>query len=231
MSQLIAPARASHDGRDRRWDDHREARRRQLLDAAVGLIDAEGGDVGVAAICSAAGVPRSVVYKLFRDREDLDDQIRQRIIRDLNRRMAPMLVPRATPRQMVVAAVRTYLRWVTDHPNLLQFLNVGARSRPTISVGPGYAGKATFVRSLEDLMLAVMPGKALGKGQAAHLANALVGMADSTINAWLVAGPERSSAAALNRFVTDGVCSLIESTARANGLDLDLDAPIEAFFA
>lgn len=228
MSHAIAPERTAPDGRDRRWDDHREARRRQLLDAAVGLIDVEGGDVGVAAICAAAGVPRSVVYKLFRDRDDLDEQIRQQIIRDLNRRMAPMLVPRATAREMVVTAVRTYLRWISEHPHLHHFLNVGPGARPTPAAGMIYAGKATFVRSLEDLMSSLFPPKALGKGQAAHLANALVGMADSTINAWLIAGPERSSAAALNRFVTDAACSLIEATARNNHLQFDLDAPIES---
>lgn len=231
MSHPIAPERTVPDGRDRRWNDHREARRRKLLDAAVRLIDAEGGEIGVASICSSAGVPRSVVYKLFRDRDDLDEQIRQRIIRDLNRRMAPTLVPRSTGREIVVTAVRTYLRWVTEHPQLHQFLNVGAGSRPAPATGSIYAGKATFVRALEELIIAIVPARALPKGYAAHLANALVGMADATINAWLAAGRQRSSAAALHRFVTDGACSLVEGTAQSVGLAIDLNAPVASFIA
>lgn len=229
MSQPLVTDGAP-DGRDRRWEDHRNARRKHLLDAAVALIDIEGGDVGVASICSSAGVPRSVVYKLFRDREDLDEQIRQRIIRGLNRRMAPMLVPRGTGREMTVAGVRTYVRWVTDHPNLHQFLHIGAGSRPAATTGTIYAGKASFVRSLEQLILGIVPpGTRPPKGVAAHLANGVVGLTDATVNAWLDSGSERSSQAALVRFVTEAVCAVIEATAGSIGIAIDLDAPVAEF--
>lgn len=214
------------DGRDSRWDDHRRARRRHLLDTAVRLIDRDGGDVGVAAICAEAGVPRSVVYKLFRDREDLDEAIRARIIRDLNATMAPMLVPRGTSRQMVARGVKVYLRWVTTHPNLHQFLNVGVDSRPTTTTSGLYAGKAAFVHALEELGASALPKKVVRAGLARHLANGVVGFADATINAWLAGGPGTGSAANLTRFVIEGACALIEAFGRVAGVELDLDRPV-----
>jgi AcrR family transcriptional regulator len=225
VSQVL-DAIATHDGRDRRWDDHRRARRRHLLDTAVALIDREGGDVGVAAICAAADVPRSVVYKLFRDREDLDEAIRGRIIRDLNNTMAPMIVPRGTTRQMVARGVKVYVQWVTTHPNLHQFLNVGVEARPTTTTSGLYKGKATFVHALEDLGAAALPPKVVRTGLARHLANGVVGFADATVNAWLAGGSDRGSAATLTKFVVEGACALIESFGRVANVDMDLDRPV-----
>lgn len=229
MSQAVDTAAAA-DGRDRRWDDHRQERRERLLASAVELIDRDGGDVGVAAIAAHAGIPRSVVYKLFRDREDLDEQIRIRIIQDATATLAPLLVPRGTLREMVRVAAKTYVDWVTAHANLHRFVGIGSATRPTPGSPAIAGGKAAFAQGVADLVTVLVPQMAPGskvtRGSAENLAFALTGITDSVVNHWLVAGRSRSTKRDLISFLAEASCSVIAAAAVLQEIDLDLDAPV-----
>lgn len=233
MSQALdaaTPEDDRPDGRDRRWDDHRQERRARLLAAAITLIDRDGGEVGVAAIAAEAGIPRSVVYKLFRDREDLDEQIRAQIITEMTATLTPLLVPRATLREMVRVAVTTYVDWVSAHANLHRFIGIGSTSRPTPGSPAIAGGKTAFAQSVTDLVGALLPqmtqGAKLPRGAAENLAFALTGITDSVVNRWLLAGRSRSSKRELCRFLTAASCAVIESAAELSGIEIDLDAPV-----
>jgi AcrR family transcriptional regulator len=229
MTQAL-DAQTSPDGRDRRWDDHRQERRARLLDAAITLIDRDGSDVGVAAIAAEAGIPRSVVYKLFRDREDLDEQIRSQIIDEMTAALTPLLVPRATLREMVRIAITTYVDWVSAHANLHRFIGSGSTTRPTPGSPAITGSKTAFAQSVSDLVGALLPqmaqGTKLPKGAADNLAFALTGITDSVVNRWLLAGRSRSSKRDLCRFLTTASCSVIESAAALAGVEVDVDAPV-----
>src|ERR1700712_3460583 len=67
VKDLVAPK----DGRASRWDEHREARRGELVEAAVAAIDEHGPTASVAQISTSAGVSRPVLYRYFADKEDL----------------------------------------------------------------------------------------------------------------------------------------------------------------
>src|SRR5690606_25592449 len=110
------------DGRSTRWDQHKAERREKILAAAIDLIEREGDAAGVQAIATSAGVPRSVVYRIFTDRADLDEQIRVRITEHLMLELAPALEPRGTVRGGIDHAVATYVGWVREHPRLHAFL-------------------------------------------------------------------------------------------------------------
>ena len=62
------------DGRQLRWDSHNQARRQHILDAAIDVLaDSEpGAEVHVQQIADRAGLSRTVVYRHFADRADLD---------------------------------------------------------------------------------------------------------------------------------------------------------------
>ncbi|TCJ23891.1 TetR/AcrR family transcriptional regulator [Nocardioides jejuensis] len=229
MSQVVDAA-GSVDGRDRRWEDHRQERRERLLVAAVALIDRQGGDVGVAAIAAEAGIPRSVVYKLFRDREDLDEQIRIRIIQEATATLAPLLVPRGTLREMVRVAAKTYVDWVTAHANLHRFIGTGSTTRPTPGSPSIAGGKAAFAQNVADLVILLLkhldPAASVSRGSAENLAFALTGVTDSVVNRWLVAGRSRSTKKELIQFLTEASCGVILGAAGVAGVDLDLDAPV-----
>lgn len=230
MSQPVEDTR-SVDGRDRRWDDHRQERRESLLVAALEVIDREGGDVGVAAIAARAGIPRSVVYKLFRDRDDLDAQIRVRIIEEMNAVLAPVLVPRGSVREMVGLGVRTYVEWVSDHANLHRFLGAGSAARPTHGSRQATGGKTAFAMGLKELIEGVVPlivETGLPRGAAENLAFAIIGQVDSVVNRWLLAGRSRSTKKDLVRFLTDATCGSIQAAAGIADIALDVDADLTA---
>ena len=229
MSQAVSTPTTA-DGRDRRWDDHRQERRERLLAAAIELIDRDGGEVGVAAIAAQAGIPRSVVYKLFRDREDLDEQIRIRIIQETTATLAPLLVPHDTLREMVRVAAKTYVDWVTAHTNLHRFIGTGSTSRPTPGSPSIAGGKAAFAQNVADLVIVLLrqldPAAKVSRGSAENLAFALTGVTDSVVNRWLVAGRNRSTKKELIQFLTEASCGVILGAAGVAGVQLDLDAPV-----
>lgn len=229
MSQAVSTPTTA-DGRDRRWDDHRQERRERLLAAAIELIDRDGGEVGVAAIAAQAGIPRSVVYKLFRDREDLDEQIRIRIIQETTATLAPLLVPQGTLREMVRIAAKTYVDWVTAHTNLHRFIGTGSTSRPTPGSPAIAGGKAAFAQNVADLVIVLLrqldPTAKVSRGSAENLAFALTGVTDSVVNRWLVAGRNRSTKKELIQFLTEASCGVILGAAGVAGVELDLDASV-----
>ena len=59
------------DGRTRRWAGHREARRLELVDAAVVAIEEHGPEVTTEQIAAEAGVSRPGLYRHFDGKDDL----------------------------------------------------------------------------------------------------------------------------------------------------------------
>ncbi|GAB2982344.1 TetR/AcrR family transcriptional regulator [Nocardioides montaniterrae] len=227
MSQTTQVESNAVDGRATRWDDHRQARRERLLETAMAMIDRDGAGVSVPAIAAEAGIPRSVVYKLFRDREDLDDQIRGRIVEAMNEALAPTLVLRGSVREMVRRAVDTYVKWVGAHGNLHRFMGTGSATRPSQGSRVVTGGKSAFAQDVQALADSLLPMVVTGKlprGASADLAYALVGLVDATVNRWLLAGPgNRTSARNLSRFLTDAACGVICATVALVGGELDVD--------
>jgi AcrR family transcriptional regulator len=230
MSQSLVAKAAAIDGRSARWDEHRSARHTQILDAALRMIATEGDAVGVAAIAESAGVPRSVVYRLFRDREDLDEQIRQRIIDELLMAVGPSLTPRGTVRDTVAAAVTTYVGWVKANPRLHQFLGMGSASHRSVATRSVTGTKTAVAVSMagfinEMLATSLAPAKP-PRGMAENLAFGLLGFIDVAVNRWVSRPRARSSAGDLTEFLTEGACALIVATAAIGGVELDLDRVI-----
>lgn len=232
MSQTSRQPAAPADGRDRRWDDHRQARREHLLETAILLVDAEGVGVGVAAIAAAAEVPRSVVYKLFKDREDLDEQIRQRLVDQVSTALLATLKSKGSIRSLVSASIESYVSWVAAHPNLHRFLGAGSSSAPVTDSPASRGGKLSFAETAGELVgvgwAQLKPGAPLPAGAVQHLTYGSVGLVDSVVNRWLRSPRgKKTSKADLVAFLTDAVCGLIESAARMGGAEVDVDAVIK----
>ena len=119
---------AQPDGRSTRWNDHKEQRKARILDAALDAVNEGGADVGVQQIAERADVPRSVVYRIFKDRADLDEQLRVRILEMMMTDLAPTLTPKGTVGEAISRAVETYLQWIVKYPRLHHFLGKGSPS-------------------------------------------------------------------------------------------------------
>src|SRR5262245_32752527 len=57
--------RQPRDGRDSRWEQHREERREALVDATIRAIRKHGATVGMDDIALEAGTSKTVVYRHF----------------------------------------------------------------------------------------------------------------------------------------------------------------------
>src|ERR1041384_8250665 len=91
---MSSTERGRPDGRQLRWDKHNQARRQTILDAAVAVLEETepGEDIHVQQIAQRAGLSRTVVYRHFTDRADLDQAVQT----DILEMLAGDLLPEVT---------------------------------------------------------------------------------------------------------------------------------------
>jgi len=114
------------DGRRLRWLAHNQARRRVIIDAAIRVLErAEPGeDIQVQLIAEEAGLARTVLYRHFHDRVDLDLAVQRRICKDLGRRLSPTLSYDGQPVVIIRRMIDEFVRWATEHPTLFWFVEL-----------------------------------------------------------------------------------------------------------
>ncbi|WP_137723099.1 TetR/AcrR family transcriptional regulator [Prescottella subtropica] len=214
------------DGRATRWDDHKVRRRDRILEAALAAVEDGGTDIGVQQIAERAQVPRSVVYRIFTDRGDLDEQIRLRIIESMMADLGPVLTPHGTVQETITSAVDTYLRWIVDHPRLHTFLGRGAPGRKTVGSRAVTGTKTAIGIRLGALLAGILDRRGAASDLAEPMAFALVGLVDATVNRWLSQPDHRVCDATLARFLETSIWSVLDANLRQMGVDVALSTPI-----
>lgn len=168
------------DGRSARWDDHRESRRAELVEAAVAAIDRHGAGASIAEIAQAAGVSKPVLYRYFSDKDDLYRAVGHWGADRVLAVLMPALRSRASIRDKINRGCREYFKLINAHPNVF-FLLVEHR----IDGDPLADGKeriaAAFSRALGDGFRAL----GLDGAPAEPWAHGLVGMGLAQGEWWL----------------------------------------------
>lgn len=205
------------DGRSTRWDAHNAQRRLEVLDAAIEAIEEESAKVGVKRIAERVGVPRPVVYRHFKDRADLDEQIKARIIESLMAELAPTLRPDGTVTEAIHLAVDTYLGWIDRHPRLHAFLGAPTDGGSRVVAGT----KTAIALQAGELFSAVLTRFGKDTGTAPSLAVGLVGFVDATVNRWLADKRHPFTRAELAEFLTISIWSLMDGHLRAQDVHID----------
>jgi AcrR family transcriptional regulator len=113
---------AVRDRRDSRWDEHRRARREQLVQATLVAVGKHGAGVGMEEIAAEAGTSKTVVYRHFADRSELHVAVCARVAGQLTRKLREAMTGTDHPRQMVAAAVETYLAFLEADPEVYRFV-------------------------------------------------------------------------------------------------------------
>lgn len=218
--------RLEPDGRATRWDDHKADRRDRILNAAMDAIDELGPDVGVKQIADRAGLPRSVVYRVFKDRGDLDEQLRTRILERLMGYVTPALTPAGTVAEAIDNAVDNYLTWIVEAPRLHQFLGTGSPSHRTTGSRAVTGTKTAIAVRLTALLESVLRTLDRDTDIAETLAFGLIGMVDVSVNRWL-SNPERTlDVAQLREFLTASIWLMLDGNLRRIGVELDPATPL-----
>jgi AcrR family transcriptional regulator len=113
---------SGRDRRDSRWDDHRRARRQEIVDSTIAAVGKHGAGVGMDEIAAEAGTSKTVVYRHFADRAELYLAVCNRVASQLLPKLRAAIESNSRPREMVAAAIDTYLAFLEADPELYRFV-------------------------------------------------------------------------------------------------------------
>lgn len=116
-------------GHEARWERHNSARQTRIVESAVALLDesAPGTEIPVQSIAKRAGLAKSVVYRQFEGREDLDRRIRSYLLEDFDTTISSQLdVNSGSIIDIATKTIRAVLDWMTDYPHRYEFMRSGA---------------------------------------------------------------------------------------------------------
>lgn len=152
MNAAVPPV----DGRRLRWQRHNEERRQLVIDAATALLEERepGAELHVQEIAEHAGMNRSVVYRHFQDRADLDLAVQVSICGRIGDVLMAAAANNGTPREVVHAIVDAYVRWAVAHPSLISVIERNPSSGGLSS--PFEATVREFAELLEVLITTLM---------------------------------------------------------------------------
>ncbi|MEC3981722.1 TetR/AcrR family transcriptional regulator [Amycolatopsis sp. H20-H5] len=212
------------DGRAARWAGQQARRRAEFVEAALVAITRHGPGVSTEQIAEQAGVARTGLYKHFADAGDLQRAIAQRAAELVTAELEPVWHPtEGSPREMIVAAIGTHLRWLTEHTELHRYL---VRNALTPPLGDSAIDvKAAIGQHLSRLFTGWLGGFGLDPAPADTVAFGLVGYVESATTRWL----DHPGSLSLEEFtaqLTGTIWAMLDHTLRMGGVVLDPDQPL-----
>jgi len=211
------------DGRAVRWQRHNDERRRRIVAAAIELIEAEGPQVSLQAIGERAGLSRSVVYRHFADRRELDVVVQAYVLEGLWAELLPSVELRGSVRETIERVVGVYVRWAVAHPRLHQLADYDTA---VDGQGPLQQGIDMIAARISEVVLAAfqLAGAEVSevdKAASDPLIHGLVGMVFGTVRRWVHLGEKVPDAEHMVALLTESVWALIDVRARAYGIRIE----------
>lgn len=205
-----------------------------MLAAALEVIaeSQPGDDVHVQQIADRAGLSRTVLYRHFADRADLDRAIQAEIVDRVWGEIVPVLSLDGTPVEVVRRIVAAYVGWAAAHPALHRFAEADVPgnvpsplSRMVEQAAAQIEGLITLGAELlevpldDDLRSALDP-----------LVFGLVGAGMASVRRW-TAQADRVATDVFVDLLTQAVWLQIAGMAAARGVVIDPDTPVQDLFA
>jgi AcrR family transcriptional regulator len=181
------PAGKPRDRRSSRWDEHRRARREQLVDAAVDAVGRHGAGVGMEEIAAAAGTSKTVVYRHFADRTDLHLAVCTRVAGQLLAKLREAMTSSDEPRQMVAAAIETYLAFLEADPELYRFVVHSPAVDRSADADPITGLSDLVAREAAGLLAVALRQAGRDEAAAEPWGHAIVGLVRAAADWWLAA--------------------------------------------
>ncbi|MCA1982717.1 TetR/AcrR family transcriptional regulator [Nocardioides nematodiphilus] len=214
------------DGRQARWARHNEERRAQIVAAALELIGESepGTEVHVQQIAERAGVNRTVVYRHFAERADLDIAIQQAIVAMLWGELIPSLTLEGTIPEIIDRIVGAYVGWAAEHRSLHYVVD---RNNGTGVLEEAIDDLAGDIGQLVSFILVGLGSAVtLDVDELDALVHGVIGAVFGAVRRWLnrpnrVLSPDR-----LRAMMSQSTWFLIEGNARAMGVVLDPEQQI-----
>lgn len=221
----------STDGRQTRWQEHNEARRARIIEAAVAQVEAgePGAEVNVASIAARAGLSRSVLYRLFDDRADLDRAVQAHVLDELWARLLPALELRGTIPQIAERTVRAYVDWAVEHPALHLLAD---HDTTTDGDGPLQQRLEMIALRVADTVYVALElmGGSVGDQERARIEGLVFGVVGgvfATVRRWVHQPRPELTAQDVIELASDTVWAVLEFHARQLGVTIDPDKPVQ----
>ncbi|MGO3289713.1 MULTISPECIES: TetR/AcrR family transcriptional regulator [unclassified Brachybacterium] len=174
---MNATTQAPVDGRSARWARHREERRAELLDVARHLIHEQGPDVTMEDIAAASGTSKSIVYRYFEDKAQLQRALGRSILSTMHGKLLEEMralearvgrEPEADER--IHAMIRAYVETAQRSPGVYRFV-----TRPS-------DGLNHFLSSVSRLVATFLPAEIPAPQVWAH---GSVGFVERAVDVWM----------------------------------------------
>ncbi len=212
------------DGRRRRWREHNETRRQLIIDAAIAVLERQvpGEEVQVQLIADEAGLSRTVIYRHFQDRRDLDLAVQEEISRQIGLAMWPALSYDGKPVDIIRRVVDAFVRWAVAHPTLHWFVEIDL---PGGGVSPLVVAVTHIAERIEQIMETVFSylGAELSAADKAGLdpwVFGLIGQVFETVRRWMARPVREPSVDGIINLLTETIWIQADGMARVRGIEL-----------
>jgi len=218
------------DGRSTRWAAHNDAQRERIIAAAIALYDEGNVEASLQEIGARAGLSRSVIYRQFEDRGDLQRAVQQQILDGLLSRISEALTLTGTIHETLRRAAATYIAWAAEHPRLHQLSDLDAAADGPLSRAINQIAGQIAATLVATFRLGGAEVTDVDVAAADPLAHGLVGAVFATVRRWVALGAKVPDVDHLTDLVAESGWALIDVRLRAYGVHVDPDAPIESLF-
>ncbi len=221
-------------GYELRWRAHNSERRDRILQAAAELVEeAEpGAPIPVRSIADRAGLVKSVVYRQFKSKDELERGLRGYVVDQFAAELeADLDVSAGSLRAILRRSIASAATWMQENPRLVDLLRAGPTDAPT---GPGGAVapdaigelKHRVVARAEQTIGAIAEITGLDARAFAGVPFTVFTMVEGTLTSWVreeasLRGTDRDDVVDL---LTDITWHVLDGAARTLGVIVDPDA-------
>jgi AcrR family transcriptional regulator len=210
------------DARRDRWREHRLERREQFVEAAVRAVIALGPDVGMTEIAAEAGVTKPVLYRHFRDKDDLYLAIGLHATDRLMAELLPALSDDGTIVERIRRAVGSYVTFVDRYRELYRFVTRRPISGRRDLVAEDKSRISDELTNILASYLRLFGSDASIAGPSAY---GIVGLVQNAVEWWLE-HPEDMAREVLTEHLTQLVWYGIDGMLRSRDIVLDPQQPL-----
>jgi AcrR family transcriptional regulator len=223
------------DARTERWREHRAEVRAEFVDATFRALGKYGPEVSMDDIAKEAGTAKPKLYRHFKDKIDLFDAVVDRVQDMLwERILASINLMRDSTRELVHRGSTEYAQVVTEHPNVFRFMVHSHATRQADESERALQSARQSARRAAELFANALDENSIKSDHAELTIYLIFGAVASATDWWLGANRTDAHPMPVEEFVeylTTSVSSLVESTARLDGITVDPDLPLHLAFS